>query len=373
MVEVVPVEDGGTLKRFVRLPRTLYPPSSLWVSPLDRERLRFFDSRRNPFYRFADLQLFLARDGNGRDVGRIAAIENRRQAEFEKRRTGAFGFFDSVDDPRVARALFDAAEAWLRARGLEVSHGPLNPSTNHECGLLVKGFDRPPRIQLTYNHPYSEQLVEGAGYRGVQDLVAYEYAVDGNIPERLFRARAVFEKRHSFTTRPIDLRRFGEEVEKLKLIYNEAWSENYGFVPLSGEEIDWIAKEIRPIVKEDMVRFAEVKGELAGVMLVIPDVNQALRPLRGKLLPFGWWKLLRGLGKIDAMRGMVMGVRPRFRKLGIDYAFYTEGLKVAHARGYRTIELSWILAHNVELIHALERLEAIETKRYRLYEKALCS
>lgn len=371
MVEVVPVEDRSTLKRFVRLPRSLYPPSSLWVSPLDHERLRFFDRTKNPFFRFADVQLFLAQNGQGRDVGRIAAIENRRQAQYQGKKTGSFGFFDSTDDPGVSGALFEAAEGWLRARGLTVSQGPVNPSTNHECGLLVKGFDRPPRIQLTYNHPYYEKLVEGAGYRGVQDLVAYEYNVDGAIPERLFRARAVFEKRNSFTTRTIDLRRFAEEVERLKLIYNEAWSENYGFVPLSEEEIDWIAREMRPIIRPDMVRFAEVKGELAGVMLVMPDVNQALRPLRGKLLPFGWWKLLRGLKRIDAMRGMVMGVRPQFRKMGIDYAFYTEGLRVAHTRGYRTIELSWILAHNVELIHALERLEATETKRYRLYEKPL--
>jgi hypothetical protein len=370
-VVVVPAEGSRMLRRFVRFPRSLYPSSSLWVSHVDWERMRFFDPRRNPFFRFATARLFLAVDRHGRDAGRIAAIDNPRYAEFQGRKLGFFGFFDAPDDEDVSGPLFEAAEAWLRARGLPAVHGPVNPSTNHECGLLVAGFDRPPRIQLSYNDPHYARLIEAAGYRGVRDLVAYEYEVDGRIPERLLRARDVFAKRHSFTLRSFDLKRFDEEIERVKLIYNEAWSANYGFVPLSDAEISWLARELRPVIAPDLSAIVEVRGEPAGFMIILPDLNQALRPLRGRLFPFGWWTLLRGLKRIDAMRALAMGIRPRFRKNGIDYAFYTAGLAAAHGRGYKHIELSWILAENVELTRALERLEARETKRYRLYEKAL--
>lgn len=369
--EIVPVENRKTLRRFVRLPRAHYPPSSLWVSPLDFERLQFFDRRKNPFFQYAEARLFLAIGPDGRDLGRIAAIDNPRYREFQKRDLGFFGFFDAPDDLDVSRALFRAAEEWLRGRGLRGVQGPVNPSTNHECGLLVAGFDRPPRIQLTYNHPYYARLVEDAGYRGVRDLVAYEYEVDGSTPQRLVRAAEVFARRNAFTLRGLDLSRFDKEIELVKLIYNEAWSDNYGFVPLTDDEVRWLARELRPIIVPELCAFAEVNGEPAAFMIVLPDVNQALRPLRGRLFPLGWWKLLRGLKRIDAMRALAMGIRPRYRKLGIDYAFYAEGLRVAKKRCYRWVELSWILAENVELIRALERVEARETKRYRLYEKDL--
>src|SRR2546427_2282881 len=186
-VSVIPVETRNNLKRFVRFPRSLYEPESLWVSHLDWERMRFFDRDRNPFFAFAETRLFLALDREGSVVGRIAGIDNPRHNEFQKRKVGFFGFFDSIDDLDTARALFEAVESWLRERGMPVSHGPVNPSTNHECGILVAGFDRPPRIQLTYNHPYYPRLVKALGYAKARDLVAYEYGVDGAIPERLAR------------------------------------------------------------------------------------------------------------------------------------------------------------------------------------------
>ena len=371
MIRIDTVEDRKTLLRFIRFPRSLYPPSSLWVSPLDWERVRFFDKRRNPFFQHAEVRLFLARDTSGRDVGRIAAIDNPRHNEFHGRQVGFFGFFDAEENAEVARALFESVEAWLKERRLPAVHGPVSPSTNHESGLLVSGYDRPPRIQMTYNHPYYERLVEACGYQGVKDLVAYEYDVVPGMPERLGHAVEILKRKHSFTIRAIDFRRFDEELELLKLVYNEAWSRNYGFVPLTDPEIEWLAKELKPVAVPDLSWFAEVKGEVAGVSICLPDVNQALKPLRGRLFPFGWWKLLRGLKKIDAMRALIMGIRPQFRKMGIDYAFHHAGLLGAKARNYRTIELSWILADNVELLRALERLEARETKRYRLYEKAI--
>jgi hypothetical protein len=171
--------------------------------------------------------------------------------------------------------------------------------------------------------------------------------------------------------RPVDFSRFREELDRIKLVYNEAWSRNYGFVPLTDQEIEWLAKELQPVTGPDMCAFAEVEGEVAGLMILLPDLNQALKPLRGRLFPFGWWKLLRGVKRVDAMRALVMGIRPSYRKSGIDYGFYHAGLMAAHKRGYRRIELSWVLDNNVEVLRALSRLEARETKRYRLYEKSL--
>lgn len=370
-MEIIPVRGRRDLLRFLRFPRGLYPPSSLWVSPLDWERVRFFDPKRNPFFDHAAIECFLALDATGRPVGRIAAIDNPNFERAQGRKLGFFGFFDSVEDSEVSAALFDVAEAWLKERGLSALQGPVSPSTNHECGLLVKGFDRPPRILMPYNHPYYERLVEGAGYHGVQDLVAYEYDVDGRVPERLGRAVEMLKKRHSFTIRPIDFKKFDEELERIKRVYNEGWAENYGFVPLTDAEIEWLARELKPITGSDLCAFAEVDGEVVGIMINLPDLNQALRAARGRLFPFGWWKILRRLKRIDGMRAMVMGIRPGYRKIGIDYGFYHAGLMAAHGRRYREIELSWVLENNVELLRALGRLEARETKRYRLYEKQL--
>ena len=370
-VTVEPVERRGDLRRFVRLPRSLYPPDSRWVSSLDFERMKFLDRRKNPFFSFAEMQPFLARDSSGREVGRIAAIVNPRHSAQENRPVGFFGFFDAPDDLEVSNALFAAAEAWLRARGLNAIQGPFNPSSNHECGLLVSGFDRPPRIMMAYNHPYYARLIEAAGYRKTQDLVAYEYETERGAPDRLLNALELIKKRGGFTIRPVDFKKFDEEIERLKLIYNEGWSRNYGFVPFTDGELSWMARELKPLITADMCQFAEVDGEPAGVMLILPDLNQALKPLRGRLLPFGWWKLLRGLKRVDAMRAVLMGSRPAYRKRGIDYAFYYEGLLVAKKHRFREIELSWVLESNVELLRPLIHFGARETKRYRLYEKAL--
>jgi len=370
-VRVAPVENRKDLLRFIRQPRSLYPPDSPWVSPLDWERKQFFNQKKNPFFQFARIQMFLARDDRGRDLGRIAAIANSRYNEFQEGNAGHFGFFDSVDDGEVSRALFEAAEEWLREKGFTVAQGPFNPSSNYECGLLVEGFDQPPRVLMPYNHEYYPRLVEDAGYRGMQDLVAFEYKTENGFPPRLIRAMESIGKRKAFTLRKANLKRLDEEVERLKTIYNESWLENTGFVPFTDAEIRHMARDLRPLVEPGMCQFAEVDGKTAGMMLVLPDVNQALKPLRGKLFPLGWWKLLRGLKRVRAIRAVLMGALPAYRNLGIDYAFYHEGLKLAMARGYRDIELSWVLEHNVHITRPLTRLNASLSKRYRLYEKSL--
>jgi GNAT superfamily N-acetyltransferase len=369
-VRVVEASGRRGMARFLDLPRRLYPRSSPWVAPLDLERRKFFDPARNPFFERARMELFLAVDAAGRDVGRIAAIENPRHNEFHGENVGFFGFFESVDDVAVARVLLDTASRRAAERGRPRIRGPVNPSTNHECGLLVEGFERSPMVQTPYNHAYYEKLLLEAGCEGVQDLVALLYEVDGKVPERLRRGLEVLGKRHGFSLRHLDMKRFDEELAKVKLIYNEAFARNYGFVPLSDAELDYLAGDLRQIVAPELCVLAEVDGEPAGFSLALPDVNQALKPLRGRLLPLGWWKLWRGWRRIDGMRAFAMGIRPRFRKMGIDYAFYHGGLMEAQRRGIREIEVSWVLAHNVELIRPVERFGGRIYKRYRLYEKS---
>ena len=370
-MRVEKVSGRRGLRRFLEVAKRLYPKESLWVAPLDFERRAFFDPKKNAFFDYASLELFVAVDSSGSDVGRVAAIDNPRYNEFQNTALGFFGFFESTDDPEVAAALLEEAERWVLEHGYHRIHGPVNPSTNHECGILVEGFDLAPVLQMPYNHAYYEKLLLERGYVGVRELLSFHYDVDGRVPERLVRAREALQKRSGFTVRLLNMKDFDAELERVKLVYNEAWSKNFGFVPLTDQEIDCLAHDLKPIIEPPFCQFAEVDGEVAGVSLSLLDYNQLLKPLRGRLFPFGWWSLLTGKRRIDGMRGMVMGVRPRFRKMGIDYAFYHESLMASHQYGLKHIDLSWILAENSELTNAVFRLRAHGYKRHRLYEKEL--
>jgi hypothetical protein len=366
-------EVGGRrgLARFLDVPRRLHPPGSPWVAPLDYERRRFFDPRRNAFFERGSIRLFVASDRAGRAVGRVAAIDNPAHNEFQQTRLGFFGFFEAPDDPELAGALLEEAARCARERGHGGLHGPVNPSTNHPCGLLVEGYEDPPALEMPWNPPYYERLLRDTGFAPVREMVSVRHAIHGAIPERLARAKAVQQKRHGFTVRELDLRRFREELAIFKTVYNEAWSANYGFVPLSERELEDLARDFRPLIDPKLCHIAEVGGEPAGVSLSLPDFNQALKPLRGRLLPFGWLRLLRGLKRISRMRGMVLGVRARFRGLGIDHALLHDGLAGAIANGYRAIEIGWVLADNEPMLRALQRAECVIAKRYRLYEREL--
>lgn len=363
-------EVGGRegVRRFLEAARALYPPTSPWVAPLDLERQRFFDPRKNAFFEHGSIELLLAVDSRGRDAGRIGVIENPRFNEFQGTELGFFGFFEARDDPEVAAALFAETRRRTRERGHERLFGPVSPSTNHECGLLVEGFDSLPVLQIPYNHAYYEALLLGEGFEGVQDLVSFLYRIPGETPPRLQRAREVLARRSRTELRQLDLRAFDADLERVKRIYNDAWSANYAFVPLTDGEIDTIARDLKPILDPELCWFAEVDGEVAGVCLILPDYNQLLHSLRGKLLPFGWLRLLTGKRRIRRARGMLMGVRPGFRKLGIDYAFYDEAVRTMRRKGIVEIDVSWVLSHNKGLRGAIERVGARAYKTHRLYE-----
>lgn len=356
-------------KRFVRFQRRIYAGNPAWVPPLEVERLDFLDRRKNPFFRHSDAELFVA-ERDGEIVGRIAAIENRRHLETYADGTGFFGFFESIDDPAVARALVGRAAEWVRARGLVRLRGPMSFTINDECALLVDAFDLPPVLLMSYNPPYYAALLEGCGLRKVQDLYAYRMDVPERVPDRLAAAAGVVAAR-GITVRPLDFSRFDEEVVRVHRIHSQAWAANWGAVPLTVEEMRTLAAELKPLADRDLVFLAEENGEPVGVCVTVPDINQALRAADGRLLPFGLLRLLAAKRHIDAVRVLIMGVLPGHRYRGVDAAMYARTMAAARRKGYRWGEMSWVLESNPAMNRVAERLGAERYKTYRLYDLEL--
>lgn len=368
-LELVEVRTRAERRRFVRLPGSLYRGDPNWVPPLEIERMAFLDRARNPFFRHSEAALFLALDG-GRPVGRIAAIENRRHLETHRDGAGFFGFFESVDDPAVARALVERAAGWARARGLARLRGPASFTINDEYGLLVEGFDRPPVLLMSYNPPYYPRLLEACGFAKAQDLFAYRMGVPERTPARVAAVAAAVAER-GIAVRPLDFARFDEEVERVHRLHSQAWSQNWGAVPLTVEEMRALARELKPLADRELVFLAEERGEPVGVAVTVPDVNQALARIGGRLLPFGWLRFLLARRRIDAVRVLILGVLPDRRYRGVDAALYARTIEAARRRGYRWGELSWVLESNGPMNRAAERLGAERYKTYRIYDLEL--
>jgi hypothetical protein len=299
-IEVRPVRTRAERRRFVRFPWRIYGDDPCWVPPLEVERMAFLDRRRNAFFRHSEAELFLAwRDGE--PVGRIAAIENRRHLETYADSTGFFGFFEAIDDLAVARALIGAAAEWCRARGLRRLRGPMSFTINDECGLLVDGFELPPMLLMSYNPRYYAGLLESCGLRKSQDLYAYRMDVPSAVPPRLAAATVALARR-GIVVRKLDFDRFDEEVARVHRIHSQAWAENWGAVPLTVEEMRALARELEPLADRDLVFLAEDGAEPIGVCVTVPDINQALKLARGRLLPLGLIRILRARRKIDVAR-----------------------------------------------------------------------
>jgi hypothetical protein len=333
------------------------------------------DAKRNPFYRDAARQLFLAlRDGQ--PVGRIAAVENRAHNTFHNDRVGFFGFFECRDDPEAAAALFSAAEAWLRARGLDTMRGPMNPSTNHECGMLVQGFRWHPMIMTTWNPRYYPTLLESLGFTKAKDLLAYFFPMQGEraleMPDRyrVHAERALRGKRLVF--RNLDLKRFKQETERCWEIYNSAWDANWGFVPMSRESFMHEAQVLKYIVWPDFAFMAEVDGDPAGFMIIVPDFHHAFRAVgNGRLLPTGLFKLLAAKRKIRSGRIMILGAKEEYRKRGIFALFAYEMFRRGKAFNMVGGEASWILEDNDKLNRPLQALGGKEYRRWRIYDRPI--
>jgi GNAT superfamily N-acetyltransferase len=369
-VVIVPVSFGrtGDRRKFVNVPWRLYPRESLWVPPL-RMTVHRLLRPENPFYRHADAVGFIARV-DGQPAGRIAAIVNRRHNEFHGEKTGFFGFFECADNVEVAAALLDRAAAWLRERGMDRMRGPVSPSTNDECGLLVQGFEFPPAIMMPYNPPYYVSLLETYGCRKAKDLHAYRMLRDKGMSERLLRLGRAVERRTKVVVRPIDLRNVHAELGRVKVVYNAAWERNWGFVPMTDAEFAFAADDLKQSVGEGCALIAEDGGAPVGFALALLDLNQFLRRIRsGRLLPLGIFTFLRHRRKIDAIRIITLGVIPSHRRRGIEVLFYNRLFDTKYAWG----EMSWVLEDNREMNEALDAMGAHVYKTYRLYDCPLTS
>jgi GNAT superfamily N-acetyltransferase len=376
-VEIMPVESSRDLRRFVDLPWKIYNAADhpQWVPPLRIAVRDALDTKANPFYRQADRQLFLAFRG-GRPVGRIAAIENRAHNQFHDDRIGFFGFFESANDQNVADALFTAAETWLRGRGLDTMRGPMNPSTNHECGMLVDGYQQHPMIMTTWNPPYYPTLVESAGFAKAKDLLAYYFPREGNrifeLPDR-YRAHAERALRGDrLTFRDLDLKNFDREVERCWQIYNSAWEDNWGFFPMSHDSFLHEAKVLKYIIWPEFAFIAEVNGEPAGFMIIVPDFHHAYKAVGdGRLLPTGLFKLLGAKKRLRSGRIMILGAKAEYRRRGIFALFAHEMFERAKTHNLSGAEASWILEDNEKLNRPMKALGAEEYRRWRIYDRPI--
>ncbi|HWO58018.1 MAG TPA: N-acetyltransferase [bacterium] len=370
---VAPADSRRDREEFLRFPEQLYARCPHWVCPLRAERRAFFDPRRNPFFANAEVQLFLARR-DGQVVGRVSAHIYHPHNRTHNEKTGFFGFFECENNFETARALWDAARAWLAARGMTHMRGPANFTTNHEIGFLVDAFDHPPVIMMTYTMPYYLDFAERYGMVKAMDVYAYHTDDSRKFDDRAGRLVDRIRRRVGVTIRPIDMRRFDEEVDRVKIIYNGAWAPNWGFVPMDEAEFRHLGNELKQIIDPRIVLFAEVDGRPVGFSLALPDINQALIHVHGRLFPFGLFKLL-WLTKVrkvcTRIRVLVMGILPEYQKRGIDTVLNYETDVRGRAAGYREAEMSWVLENNDEMNAVAKNLGYQRYKTYRIYEMAL--
>ncbi len=366
-IQIQKVEGKRALMNFIKLPWKIYRDDPHWVPPLIRERKNFFNPQKNPFYRHSQIELFLAVDGT-KPIGRIAALVNHNHNRFHQEKTGFFGFFEVPPQYPIAQRLLDQACCWLREKGMKVMRGPMNFSTNDECGLLIEGFDSSPTIMMPYNPPYYQEYMEKYGLEKAKDLYAYLIDHSQQPPERMIKVAERVKEKEGLHIRQVNLKRFEDEVRLIKQIYNQAWSNNWGFVPMTDEEFDHLAKELKKLVVPELVLIAEVDDEPAGFSMALPDYNQALKKVNGRLFPWGLFKLLWYVKRIDSIRVLTMGVVHKYQKRGIDLIFYLETFNRGVKKGYKRGELSWILEDNLLMNRALEDLGAKIYKKYRIYE-----
>lgn len=367
-LEVVMVDSKQALKEFIELPYSLYRGNPFWVPPLRIAVKELLDRAKHPFYANAEAEFFLARR-DGRVVGRIAAIVDHNHNKFHEENAGFFGFFESTDDPEVAAALLGAAREWVFAHGAGLLRGPVNPSTNYECGLLVDGFESHPMVMMTYNPPYYPALMEKVGLRKAKDLNAYVNTAAAVELEKIGRVADRKLAKSGVTVRRINMKDFDNEVVRIWDVYNSAWKRNWGFVPMTREEFFLMGKEMKQIIKPELVLMGEAGGKPIGFALALPDVNFALKAAGGSLFPTGLLKILYYQRLIKSLRVLALGVVEEYRSSGLAAAFYVRLTRVARKLGYSgDCEMSWILEDNVLMIRSLEVMGARHYKTYRIYE-----
>lgn len=369
--QITVLEPSSYLQRraFFHLPWRIYRGNPAWVPPLLVQVKESLDTRKNPFYHHAQLKLFLALK-DGRPAGRVAAIVNGPHNEFHNEKVGFFGFFECIDDHAVAAALLGRAKEWLASQGMTVFRGPANPSTNHDCGLLVDAFELPAHVMMPYNPPYYATLLEGYGLCKARDLYAYRITT-GQLGPEFFRLADRIAKRAGVQVRPLDMKHFDDEARLIQQVYNDAWERNWGFVPVDDAEFGYLAKQMKQVLEPSMAVIGFIDGKPAGFSLTLPNINEILITMNGRLLPFGIFKLMMGARKIKSCRNLLMGIVPECRKLGLDIVLYKHTFEAGIKLGYTWGELSWILEDNAEMRRVLEKIGARVYKTYRFYEMAM--
>lgn len=375
MIKIIPVQTKKELKQFIMLPFKLYKNDPHWVAPLIMDQKNFFDPKKNPYYEHSEVQLFLA-EKDGEIVGRISAQTNTQHNKFHEDKVGFFGFFESINDQEVADKLIQAAYDWLQAKRMNTMRGPMNFSTNDECGLLVDGFDSPPFILMTHNHQYYLELLEKAGLSKEMDLLAY-LIPKRPTPDRLQKITERLQKRGRFTVRELSSKNKKELRKDLEIVfsvYTQAWERNWGFVPMTKKEFFHLIDSVIDLVRPEFFYLAFVEDKPAGFYTALPDYNQILKKMKGRLFPFGIFHMLFGRNKINRLRIITLGVIKEYQNRGIDTVFYTRNFQIANEHkklNIKEAEMSWILENNLMMNRIATNLGGWVHKTYRILDKKI--
>ncbi len=375
-VTIRPVSSRRELKRFVKVPFRLHRDQPQWVAPLIFERMEFLNREKNPYFEHAEAEYFLA-ERDGEAVGRVTVQVDHRWDEYQGGSDAMFGFFETANDPEVAAALLGAASEWARGKGRGRLLGPMDFTTNDEIGILIEGYDRRPMILEPWHPPHYRELIEAEGFGKAMDVQMWELQF-GDLKEgESFdpSIHAAAEKAlhdEGIVIRNMRKREMAGEVRRFMDVYNEAWGDNWGFVPITDAEVEFQAKNLKQVIDEDWAYMAEKDGEVVGAALTLPDINQVLAGLNGRLLPLGWLRFLLGKGKVDQLRVLALGVKHDYRHSGVAAGLYLKHLETAAAPGkIEGGEMGWILETNGPMNRAMEGMGGKVVKKYRIYEKAL--
>jgi len=371
-IEIKRVQSNKDLMQFIKMQWGIYKDDPNWVPPLIMDRKKLLNKDKNPFFQHSEMEMFLAfKDGN--IAGRIAAITNENHNKFHEDNLGFFGFFESIDDVDVTKELFEAAESFIKEKGKDGLLGPMNPSTNDEAGLLIDGFDTPPYALMCHNPKYYINLIEQAGYAKAKDLWAWyidSETANKNISEKMYRVAEKSAAKYGLTIRTINFKNMESEVKILREVYNNAWSKNWGFVPMTDDEFDHLAADMKQVADEDFIYIVEKDGKAVGFSLTLPNINEVLIKIKnGKLFPSGLFKLLFGMKKIKTVRVITLGIIKEFQFAGFSSIIILKTIKTALDKGMQGGEMSWILEDNHAMNSPIESLGSKKHKTYRIYQK----
>lgn len=367
-IEIIEVRSKKDFYDFIRFPLSIYSKDPYYVPFLPTEMKKKF-SKKNPFFLHADVKYFLAKY-EGKLAGRIASIINYRHNEFHNEKTGFFGFFESINNYEIASALLNKVSETLKKKNMELIRGPMNFSTNEECGFLFEGYDEHPMLMTPYNPPYYNDLMEKYGMKKSKDLYAFIVDIPEELPEKIKRVAQIASKK-GMIVRPFNKKSFRHDLLIFKDVYNSAWKKNWGFIPITDDELFYLGESLKTILIPGLTLIAEKDGKPVGFMGLVPDFNFVLKKMNGKVNFFSIIKALYYSKKIKDLRLLLFGIKEEFRNKGVDALLLSEGFKNVKKRGYKRVEFSWILEDNIAVQRLIEIIDGKLYKKFRIYEKEL--